>query len=151
MSKPQFEYHRSHSFNWDSDLVDSIYYNDSFYELWVVLHGGRTYAYNGVALNTYNNFVNAVSAGQFYNKTIRGAGVYSLGFRGFDKDIDFVDLSAKKDAGQQYEVEVQVTLTVSVKVTADNFDSAAQLAMDEVEKIQGCETDVVTVMGVKKL
>lgn len=153
MTKPEFEYTNHHDFNWESDLISHIYYNKPFSELWVVMNGGRTYAYNGVLPETFQSFINAPSAGRFYNTTIRGSSnIYSLGFKGFDYDLKFVPApSAKLASKQEFEVTVQVTLTTTVCVTADNFDSAAELAMDEVEKIQGFKTDIVSVTGVKKL
>jgi len=152
--KKKFEHTHYHFFGWESDLVEAIYYNENEQRLLVVLHGGRVYGYNNVNLVRYENFTKTTSAGTFYNNSIkRERSVTSDGFVAYSNEILAVNLKelAKMTNKQDYEVTVQVTLTTTVRVTAENFDSAAQLAMDEVEKIQGANTDVVSVTGVKKL
>ena len=58
----------------NSSLIKSIGYNTLTEQLSVVLTAQPTtiYNYNGVARSTANQFVEAPSKGQFFNRNIRG-------------------------------------------------------------------------------
>jgi KTSC domain len=154
MPEQSFAYTDFHFFGWGSRLVSAIYFNSYTNDLLVELAGSKVYSYSNFDFPMFTDFKLAPSAGLFYNSKVKkNSNVVSNGFFGYHNEIDFTDIRTEKAVAvqNQYEVSVQVTLTTTVRVTADNFDSAASLALDKVDNIQGCETDVVAVTGVKRL
>jgi hypothetical protein len=148
----EFGYTHFHSFGWeDSDFVRALYFNSETRELLVELAGEKLYKYAGFTAVKFKAFAEAGSPGTHYNTLVKKSHyVTSHGFFGYRNEVTFTDLEVGKKATRQYEVTTQVTVTVTVKVTADSFDSAAALGVAEINKVQGFDADVL-VTGVKKL
>jgi KTSC domain len=58
----------------DSECVDDLDYNEESSELTVVFKKRGTYKYSGVDLDTYVDFAQSSSWGQYFNNYIRNTG-----------------------------------------------------------------------------
>ena len=66
------DYRYTDSFSPDSTLVHSAYYNKGEQKLFVKLGGNGLYGYEKVPSWVWDQFSKAASAGNFYNKEIKG-------------------------------------------------------------------------------
>lgn len=94
------EYRYTDSFSPDSTLVSSAYYNRGEQKLFVKFGGNGTYGYEKVPSWVWDQFSKAASAGNFYNKEIKGkyttiTEVSSLKFIG-DKPESVVNTKASR-------------------------------------------------------
>ncbi len=50
-----------------SSMLASCEYNDETFELTVTFHNGKSYTYEDVIINTYQDLISAPSAGSYFN------------------------------------------------------------------------------------
>lgn len=68
----------------DSAMIDAIYYNDNAQLLFVGFLNGTVAGYRDVPVTIYEAFIDATSAGRFYNQNVR------KNFRGVNGDVELV-------------------------------------------------------------
>lgn len=56
----------NHEFT-NSSMLNSAEYNDETFELTVTFNNGKQYTYTDVIINTYQDLINAPSAGAYFN------------------------------------------------------------------------------------
>lgn len=131
MSK--FFYTRNEVF--ESKVIYQAFYNEDNNSLVVVLNSGNAYGYDGVSPETFQEFVEANSAGQYYNYYIKGR--YTTfdadNFEEFVKDVPVespnevrkrvMTTNAAVDSAGNGEVEQVVTATkFTIHYTVGNSD-----------------------------
>ncbi|MGE0740034.1 MAG: KTSC domain-containing protein [Hyphomonadaceae bacterium] len=63
--------------NVSSTAIDQIQYDHARAQLKITFKSGRTYVYEGVAPDTYENLMSADSQGGYFNRNIRDAYEFS--------------------------------------------------------------------------
>ena len=65
-------YYTDEHFDWNSSVIDTLYYDRDTNTLYVDFASGSVRGYEGVSLETYQDFVDAYSLGSFWNREIKG-------------------------------------------------------------------------------
>jgi hypothetical protein len=110
----------------DSTAVESIYYNSYTEELVVVSRHGAAYKYSDVPVRDYDTFADASSPGKYWN--LVKSYHKSAGPIGYNVVFTY---QSPTEPSVEYEVTVTRIVTETVRVSANDFNSAGDLALLE--------------------
>ena len=118
------------TFDADSDVIDKVYYDEKYRELYVVLNSGTVIGYSSVPRYTFDHFRGAISKGSFWNRSIKGY------FRGISGDVQFVaPKPAEHVSAESLNVPSATEFTVVVEVSGTlKITGSARDATDALRK-----------------
>ena len=109
-------------FKASSGIIDEVYYDIRNYELYVRLNNGTVCGYDEVEPETFKNFRDATSAGNYWNVMVKRF------YPGLDGDVAFrasVDARANDRTPESREFVVTVHVEGDLKLRLDQPDALA--------------------------
>ena len=123
------------SFSPDSSVISEVFYDEDSKELFVHLHNGAKVGYRGVAPYTYRHFKGAVSAGHFWNNSIKNnplligiSGDVALFKRNSDQTVNVNDASQS-----EFTVTVELSGTMTFTGTANSGNEALRKVQEALQ------------------